>query len=362
MKKIVLLSLLFINLNSHAQIISLKDSIINRLETLKEQTHVKALIAGIWEGDRNILSVAFGESMTSIPADTSMHVRIGGIMETFFGTLVMILVDQGKFSLDEKVSKWLPNLLAADQVTVGMLIKNTSGYKDYVLNKDFIDLITKEPFRNITRKEIIEYATGGGQLNFPPGTEQRYSHTSFTILGEIMEMATGKTLGELFEENITRPLGLSNTRYNYNADIPYPVLHAFSSDRGVYEDATFWSPSWTRESGPMYSNLNDIAKWAPAFGKGKLLTPESFNILISRPPGAKNPDIYMASGFGVINGWYVQNPEFNGYSGAFGYYPSKEYTMIMYTTESEDRSSGAQAIKIFEEIVKMITPDSPVKF
>jgi len=182
MKKIILLSLLFINLNSHAQKSSLKDSLYNKLLSMKEQTHVKALIGGIWEGDRNVLSVAFGESMTLIPADTSMHVRIGGIMETFFGTLVMILVDQGTFRLDDKVSKWLPDLLAADQVTVGMLIKNTSGYKDYVLNQDFVSLITKEPFKNITRKEIIEFATGDGQLNFPPGQSKgiRILHSLFS--------------------------------------------------------------------------------------------------------------------------------------------------------------------------------------
>ncbi|MEO6694276.1 MAG: serine hydrolase, partial [Ignavibacteria bacterium] len=158
------------------------------------------------------------------------------------------------------------------------------------------------------------------------------------------------------------PLGLSHTKYNFNADLPYPVLHAFSSDRGVYEDATFWSPSWTRESGPMYSNLNDIAKWAPAFGKGKLLTPESFNVLVSRPAGANDPNRFMASGFVVLNGWYAQNPAFNGYSGAFGYYPIKDLTVIMFTTESEDRSSGAKAIVILEEIVKMLTPEALVNF
>ncbi len=362
MKKIVLLSLLFININSYAQNLSLKDSIFNKLQALKEQTRVKSLIAGVWEGDRNILSVAFGESMTSVPADTSMHVRIGGITEIFFGTLVMMLVDQGKIGLDDKISKWLPDLLAADSVTVGMLIRNTSGYKDYVLNKDFIDLITKEPFRNITRKEIIAYATGDGKLNFPPGTEQSYSHTSFTILGEVLELATGKTLGELFEENIFRPVGLSHTGWNTNADLPFPVLHAFSSDRGIYEDATFWSPSWTRESGPIYSNLNDLAKWARAFGKGKLLSPDSFNELISRPAGANLPDFYMASGFGVVNGWYFQNPSFNGYSGAFGYYPPKGLTVIVFATESDPSAGSHQAFVIFKDIVKMLTPEAPLNF
>lgn len=368
MKKILFLFLIFVNFGSSAQTSDLKDSLLNKLTLLKEQTHVKALIGGVWEGEKNILSVAFGESMTSVPADTSMHVRIGGITEIFFGTLIMILVDKGIIRLDDKVSKWIPDMLAADSVTVRMLITSTSGYKDYVLNKLFVDLITKEPFRNITREEIISYAMSDGKLNFPPGTQQKYSHTEFTILGEMLERATGKTLGELYEENIFRPLGLSHTGYNFNADIPYPVLHAYSSDRGIYEDATFWSPSWTRESGTLYSNLNDLAKWARAFGKGKLLSANSFKVLTSRPEGLENtkglgsPDIYFASGFVVDNGWYVQNPSFNGYSGAFGYYPPKEITIYIFTTESEDRSSGAQAIEILKEIVKILTPEAVLKF
>lgn len=357
MKKIFLLVLLLITINSNAQT-SLRDSIYSRLQILKEQTNVKALIAGVWEGDKNILSAAFGESMTSVPADTSMHVRIGGITETFFGTLVMILVDKGVISLDDKISKWLPDLLESDKVTVGMLIRNTSGYKDYVVNRDFVNLITNEPFKHITRKEILEYSVGEGQLNFPPGTKQEYSHTSFTILGEVLEKAAGKDLGELFRESIFDPVGLSHTGWNINAELPYPVLHAFSSDRGIYEDVTFWSPSWTQDSGPMYSTLNDLAKWAPVFGKGKLLSKESFNELIKKPESAANPDKFMAAGFGIVNGWYIQNPSFNGYSGGFGYYPAREITIVTFTTESEDKDSDAKAFTILQEIVKMLTPEA----
>ncbi|MDZ4713466.1 MAG: serine hydrolase domain-containing protein [bacterium] len=362
MKKFILLSLLFLNLNVNAQTLPSKDVLFSKLKELKEQSKVNALIAGIWQGDQNILSVAFGESMTTVPADTSMHVRIGGITETFFGTLVMMLVDQGKFGLDDKISKWLPDLLEADKVTIGMLITNTSGYRDYVRNQNFLEIITDQPFREITRKEIIDFATSDGKMDFPPGTQQGYSHTSFTILGEVLEKATGKSLGELFTENIFNPLGLSHTGYNINADLPYPVLHAYSSDRGVYEDATFWSPSWTRDSGPIYSNLNDVAKWANVFGKGKLLTPESFNVLVSRPASAPDPNRFMASGFAVLNGWFAQNPEFNGYSGGFGYYPPKELTIIVFTTESKDRSSGTQAVNILQDISKMLTPDAPINF
>jgi CubicO group peptidase (beta-lactamase class C family) len=348
--------------NAFGQSIIERDSILKKLVEMKEENHVKALIAGIWKGDREILTIALGESMTTVSASIDMHIRIGGVSELFLGTLLMILADEGKINLNDKISNWLPDLLEAEKVTPGMLIKNTAGYKDYVLNNEFIELFTKEPFRNFSSEEIIAYSTNGGELNFPPGTDQRYSHTEFTILGEVITRATGKTMPELYDEYIFRPLGLEQTGYNIDQELPSPVLHAYSSVRGIYEDATYWNPSWTGESGPLFSTVHDLWKWSQAFGKGTLLSPGSFKEMVSPPDVSVNADPYFASGFIVSNGWYMQNPSFNGYSGAFGYLPSKDLTIIVYSTQSEDPDSGAKAFPMFKELVKMITPDSEINF
>src|SRR5690606_29007815 len=183
----------------------LVDSLMTKIEEQIGQTKVKSVVVGVWKGQNEVLTLALGESMSMVPSTKDMHIRIGGVTETFQGTLLMMLVEQGHLKLDDKISKWLPDLLSADEVTVEMLIKNTAGYKDYVLNDAFVNLITNQPFREITREEIIEYSVGDGKMNFPPGTKQAYSHTEFTILGEVMERATGKTMKQLYEENIFRP-------------------------------------------------------------------------------------------------------------------------------------------------------------
>ncbi|MCB0722649.1 MAG: beta-lactamase family protein [Ignavibacteriae bacterium] len=338
------------------------DSLTAIITDLAIQSKVKALIAGVWQGNKELALVTYGESMTGVPVQRNMHFRIGGVTETFQGTLLMMLVDQGKINLDDKISKWLPDILAGDSVTVGMLIKNTGGYKDYVYNDSFVDLVLKEPFREITDEEIISYSLGDGQLNFRPGTDQKYSHTEFTILGDVMEKATGKTMKELYEENIFKPLGLMNTGYMSSPELPFPVLHAFTSDRGVYEDATYWNPSWTGESGALYSNIEDLGKWGPIFGKGKLLSEESLKILMSPYGDLGKPGFYFASGFGVVNGWCMQNPSFNGFSGAFGYQPDGDYTVIIYGTMAEDTEPGNQSFNILKELSKFLTPDKPINF
>lgn len=335
-------------------------SVTELLENLKEDSGVKSLLAGIWEGEREILTIAMGESMTDYPATVDMHIRIGGISETFLGTLLMILNERNLISLDDRVSKWLPDFLAADEVTLDMLITNTAGYKDYVNNEEFIDLVMSHPFRNTSREEIFQYSTSGGTMNFPPGTSQKYSHTEFTILGVILELATGKTMAELYEEYIFQPLDLRRTGYSENAFLPLPVLHSFSTDRDIYEDATYWSPSWTGESGPLYSTLHDLGRWTYHFGKGTLLNSDSFDKLTRRMEGAPPEGSYFASGFGVTNGWFIQNPNFNGYSGAFGYLPSGELSVIVFTTQSENTKPGQKAYEIFKEIVSMIAPEAPL--
>ncbi len=108
------------------------------LKQLKDQKGARAVIAGAWVGGRPIAKVALGESMTGVPARTDMTIRIGGISQLFLGTALMRLVERGEISLDDKISQWLPNLLKADRVTVGMLARNTAGYKDYVVNEDFV--------------------------------------------------------------------------------------------------------------------------------------------------------------------------------------------------------------------------------
>jgi CubicO group peptidase (beta-lactamase class C family) len=326
----------------------------------KEERGVKALLAGVWVGHQEVLTLALGESMTGVPASTEMHLRIGGISETFQGTLLMQLVDSGQIRLDDKVSRWLPNLLAADQITLQMLIQNTAGYKDYVVHPQFIQRITDHPFEQVTRQQIYDYATQDGQLAYPPDTSQKYSHTDFTILGDILEKATHRSMADLYQKEIFQPLGLTHTGYSNSPDLPPPLLHSFSSQRGVYEESTFWNPSWTGESGPLYSTLGDLRIWAQSFGKGSLLTPASFAQLTQKPKSAARPDLYFASGFVVANGWYVQNPGFNGYSGAFAYLPARDLTILVFTTQGENPKSDAQAFTILKKVAESLAPQSPI--
>jgi D-alanyl-D-alanine carboxypeptidase len=332
-----------------------------KLSELFKASGARAMLATVRKGDQELLSIAMGDSMTGVPAQLDSHIRIGGVSELFWGTLVMRLVERGDIRLEDKISRWLPELLCSEQVTVGMLLNNCGGYKDYCVDKDFVQDALDNPFRSFSRDEIIGYAVKDGEMNFPPGTRSRYSHTEFTIMAKVIERATGKSMEELHKELIFIPAGLTHTGIMKNADLPSPVFHVYSSDRGFYEDCTFWDPSWSADSGPLYSTLSDLAKWAPIHGKGQLLRPASFQRLMERPSVSQsNP--YLAGGFVFANGWFCQNPNFNGYAGAYGYLPDQDLTVIVYTSQSPTPPKDHQAFGIFKGIVSHLTPERPINF
>jgi CubicO group peptidase (beta-lactamase class C family) len=81
---------------------------------------------------------------------------------------------------------------------------------------------------------------------------------------------------EPIRERIVEPLGMEGTEGRQSAEIPEPVLHAYSSERGTYEESAFWDPSWTiAEGAVMITDVCDLATSARAIGTGELVSSDS---------------------------------------------------------------------------------------
>jgi D-alanyl-D-alanine carboxypeptidase len=113
------------------------------------------------------------------------------------------------------------------------------------------------------------------------------------------------------------------------------------------------------------SNIHDLGKWGPILGTGRLISPAHFQEQIaptSVGKGKNKPDIYFAYGFAVSNGWIMQNPSINGYSGAFGYNLSNGVTIVVEATKSETTTTDASAFDILRVVTKYVTPATPINF
>ncbi len=226
--------------------------------------------------------------MTAVPATTNMHFRNGAVAISYVSTLLLILVDEKKVSLDDKLSKWLPDVPNADRVTLGQLAQMTSGYVDYVIgNTEFEQGAVRGPVpavgtRPAARLRDVEAAAvrAGHELEL----RAHQLRAAGQGAGEGDRRGHAEAVGG---QGACGPSGLTNTANSFTPEIPAPVLHAFTSERRealkipggtpFYEESTYWNPSWTITHGAIQTtNIYDMEASAAGLGSGKLLSKESY--------------------------------------------------------------------------------------
>jgi CubicO group peptidase (beta-lactamase class C family) len=174
-------------------------SVMKVVNDMRESRHLRAVLVRVTVDGQVKVEQAVGESITGVPATTDMHFRNGAVAESYMSTLLLMLVDEGKVTLNDKVSTWLPDLPHADQVTLGQLVQMTSGYVDYEQLPEFTAANYAEPFKMWTPNELLSYAVDK-PLWYEPGTNWNYAHTNYVILGLALEKITGQDLNTTLQE------------------------------------------------------------------------------------------------------------------------------------------------------------------
>jgi CubicO group peptidase (beta-lactamase class C family) len=362
----------------------------NIIRTAMDTYKLRAVIVRVTIDGEDVITEAFGSSMTGVPASTDMHFRNGSVAESYIANVLLQLVDQKQISLNDKLSKWLPDLPHADEVSLGNLISMTSGYRDFVPDPEFLKVNDTQPYKTWTPEEILPYAHLDLPLLYPPGTNWNYAHTNFVILGMALDRITGQPLNKVLQNKVLGPLGLTNTTDSGGPVIAEPVLHAWDSEqRSVYNipptlpfyvDSTYWDTSWSLAKGAIQTtNIYDMDKTAIAIGNGKLLSPESFKAMTNtkmRDQGGPVPGCPQCHrgneaytyGMGVVikGNWLLQDPLCNGYSALEAYLPSQRIAISLVVTFAEgafNKTTGSypnEAVPIFEQIGAKLAPnDAP---
>jgi D-alanyl-D-alanine carboxypeptidase len=193
---------------------------------------------GTWSGAAGIAEVATGQPM---PVDARM--RLESVSKIWTAVLVLQLAEKGQVGLDDTVARWLPGLLPfGDRITLRQLLPHTSGIfdnndavnhparvlarvKDPLLHAELVRLAKRlqaDPTIQFPPTVWIRLAATQ-PLYFPPGTGYHYSNIGFEVLGLVIERVTGRPLQAVYEERIVRPLGLGQTAYDPQGDMPAPT-------------------------------------------------------------------------------------------------------------------------------------------
>jgi D-alanyl-D-alanine carboxypeptidase len=341
--------------------------VIRITRQVMRENHMMAAIVRVQRGRRPVVTAALGNTMTDVPATTNMSWRIGSIAIPYMTTVMLQLRDEGKLSLNDTVSKWYPRYPNADRVTLRMLAHSTSGYPDFIQeNPTFQAVLLSNPFRQFDQQELLRYAFAL-PLVCAPGQCFHYAHTNFIILGQILAKVTRRPVKTFLRRRILRPLKLDHTASSQVAEMPPPILHAFGFDRGIYEDTSGWSPSWSIGRGLiMYGTITDVARSAEPILGGRLLSRSSRRELVAPfpTPGQPRQPFYYGSGLVVIGNWRIQNPYINDYAGVQAYLPSKRLTIAVVSTLGIEGNRTDQNISqvIFQRIANRLAPSDPVAF
>ena len=229
-----------------------------------------ASIAIVKDGQITYLQ-AYGKGRLdpATPAGPEMRYSIGSISKQFTATAILLLQEQGKLSLDDKVAKFIPNLTRAKEVSIRQLLSHTSGYQDY-WPQDYVPPFMLQP---ITADRILDL-WARKPLDFDPGTRWQYSNTNFVIAGVIAEKASGMPLLDFLHRNIFDPLGMSsvtNTDQEKlgDSDATGYMRYALGPLRLSPKEGR----GWLFAAGELAMTASDLAKWDLSIISQKVQSP-----------------------------------------------------------------------------------------
>jgi len=255
--------------------------IIDQLKYLTDSTMQNSQITGICAvivDHKKGLNWSYAAGLASIldkkPISLDNTFRIGSVTKTMVATVALQMVDEGKLSLNDKLSKFFPQYPKADSVTLTMLLNMTSGIPEYSSDSVFTQTLVSNPTKVWLPQELINLAFSHPYV-FTPGTENRYTNTNYIILGLIIEKITGSTLKAEIETRIIRKLQLTNTGF-LNSGVTFPGNNAKGYYFGSYiendEYTNRYDISWGWAAGSGYSTPLELQKYGEALVNGGLLS------------------------------------------------------------------------------------------
>lgn len=338
------------------------EKVVAIVEQQMKELDLTSAVYGVWRGDEVVAVGAAGGSPVGVPASTDMRLRIGQPMEPMLSTVLLQLDGEGVLDQDEPIAKWLPDFPRADQITPRMLANSTSGISDYVTNPNFLKQFYANPIKGFTSEQLVALANERPPL-FAPGKSFAYAHSDLVVLGEVLEKATGRPLGELLQERVLDPLGMRASKVMLTPQIDEPFLHGYTNERGLFEDSSFWNPTAFRHSGNMNTTVADVATWIRALADGRLLSEDQHKAMMAPSTAGLGPltkDRFFAYGVAHADDWIFMNPAYGGYHGVV-YYDTRTKTLVVayVTLGPKSNADVDNALPLGKKIATMLVPDRP---
>lgn len=249
-------------------------SLENRLDSLLEGTFTDEGPGAVFlvaKAGEPVYRKAFGMANLElqVPMDTEMVFEIGSMTKQFTAVAVLLLEEQGKLSLDESITKYIPDYpVQGKTITVHHLLTHTSGIKSFTSMK---------PLRTIERQdlsssELLDFFKDE-PMDFEPGAQFKYNNSGYMILGYLIEQVSGQSYADFVQTHIFQKLGMHASRYASHSElIPHRAYGYHQKEE--YVNKTFVSTSLPYASGSLMSTVDDMQRWNEALHSDQLISAE----------------------------------------------------------------------------------------
>jgi len=319
--------------------------------TQLQRQHIPGLSLAILRGDQlvKMRGYGFADLEHRVPASAETVYEIGSITKEFTSMAVMLLREQGRLSLDDKLGSFLANIPEPWRpVTLKQLLSHTSGIPDYE------EVMGYDSYRNAMTPEQVFAYVASQSLDFPSGTQWRYSNTGYYLLTLVIEKVSGEKYAAFVTRNILVPAGMTHTRSSEPGDV-IPNRASGYDYRESLRNRDAMQPSATGGAGMLVSTIGDMARWAEVIRKKAILKPESYALTFTDTVLADG----SLSGYGL--GWFVSPMRDHralthsggtaGFSTNFLYLPDDDVTIVVLTN-----SGTVNPVSITEHFARVIVP------
>lgn len=324
-----------------------------------------------WTGASGFSKAELGQVTTA-----SDRFNIASVTKTFTATVIMQLVQEGKFTLDDPMAKWLPssmtaNIAYSNEITIRQLLSMTSGiynaepFSNNPLSGAYYQDLFNDPsllFKDQTPTEFISKYVAGREPAFRPGTNFDYNNSNYRLLGLVIESATGGTLAQTYRERIFEPLGLENTFLGGAETIPGGYLPSYTdiNGDGRLDNTGAASLLYESASGGLVSNVQDLSRFAQGLFNGELLSPAALQELTT---GSGIPELGLGIAYQDIPGQgrqYISNGSGFGVQTQLRYVEETgETTVVITNGDANLFDADNPAAQVLQSVAATLEANNP---
>jgi CubicO group peptidase (beta-lactamase class C family) len=273
----------------------------------------------------------------------------GSTGKQFTATAVMMLMEEGKLSLEDKITKYFPDAPESwRDITIRHLLTHTSGMTDYPADFDMR--------RDYTEDELYQRMKPI-PLAFQPGEKWSYSNLAYVTLGILIHKVSGKFYGDFLQERVFKPLDMSTARIISEADIIPNRAAGYRVVNGQLKNQNWVSPSLnTTADGALYLTVYDMAKWDAALYTEKLLKKSSLEQMWTpvKLNNGKTSPYGFGWALGAVRGHRVieHGGSWQGFKAQISRYVDDKLTIILFANQAR-----ANPTKLVHDIAGIINPE-----